>query len=74
MLEDKFQGFGRGNKFQVEWSVLAKCVNKVDWSALDLAGNSCDNGLEIEDYLEDLNVCLAGLLAPPLSGSKIGLT
>jgi hypothetical protein len=62
MLEDKFQGFGRGNKFQVEWSVLAKCVNKVDWSALDLAGNSCDNGLEI------------GLLAPPLSGSKIGLT
>lgn len=75
MLEDKFQGFGRSDEFQMEWSVLAKCINKVDWLlALDLAGNSCNNVLETEYYLEDLNICLAGLLAPPLSGSKVELT
>lgn len=75
MLEDKFQGFGRGDEFQVERSVLAKCINKVNWLlALDLAGNSCNKVLEIEYYLKDLNICLASLLAPPLSGSMVELT
>jgi hypothetical protein len=75
MLEDKFQGFGRGDEFQVERSVLAKCINKVNWLlALDLARNSCNKVLEIEYYLKDLNICLASLLAPPLSGSMVELT
>ena len=55
--------------------MLTKCIDKVDWLlALDLAGNLCNNILEIEYYLEDLNIHLAGLSAPPLSGSKVELT
>ena len=55
--------------------MLTKCIDKVDWLlALNLARNLCDNILEIEYYLEDLNIYLAGLSAPPHSGSKVELT
>jgi len=55
--------------------MLTKCIDKVDWLlTLDLARNLCDNILEIKYYLEDLNICLTSLSAPPLSGSKVELT
>jgi hypothetical protein len=55
----------------VEWSVPAKCIDQVDGLlALDLAGDSGNDVLEVEYYLEDLDVLLASLVSTSFFRSR----
>lgn len=48
------------DKFQEKGSLSPQRVNEVDWLlSINLSRYPSDNVLDIENYLEDLHVCLA---------------
>jgi hypothetical protein len=61
--EEQKPYFRRHDKLQVERSMSSKCIDKVDrLLSINLPGNPRNNVLEVEDDLEDLDVCVTVIL------------